>query len=188
MADQKAKVLFMQGTRTEYDNSSKSDTSFYKLDDGNVYLGTIRIDTPDNATTSEDGLMSKEDKASLNALPGQINQVDTKATNHINNKSNPHAVTATQVKAVSYESQTLTDAQKTQARANIGAGVPYTYTLPLAANGTRGGLQVGYSTNGKNYAVQLSGEKAYVNVPWTDNDTKYQLSVSDDGVLSLANI
>ena len=43
-----------------------------------------------------------------------------------------------------------------------------TYSLPLAANGTRGGVQIGYSSSGKNYAVQLSNEKMYVNVPWTD--------------------
>lgn len=45
------------------------------------------------------------------------------------------------------------------------------YTLPLAANGTRGGVQLGYSTNGKNYAVQQSSEKLYVNVPWVDTNT-----------------
>ena len=45
------------------------------------------------------------------------------------------------------------------------------YSLPLAANGTRGGIQVGYAANGRNYPVQLSGEKAYVNVPWTDTNT-----------------
>jgi hypothetical protein len=45
------------------------------------------------------------------------------------------------------------------------------YTLPLATNGTRGGVQVGYTTSGKNYAVQLSGEKMFVNVPWTDTTT-----------------
>ena len=48
------------------------------------------------------------------------------------------------------------------------------YSLPLAANGTRGGIQVGYAANGRNYPVQLSGEKAYVNIPWTD--TTYDLS------------
>lgn len=48
------------------------------------------------------------------------------------------------------------------------------YSLPLAANGARGGIQVGYAANGKNYPVQLSGEKAYVNVPWTD--TTYDLT------------
>ena len=43
-----------------------------------------------------------------------------------------------------------------------------TYSLPLAANGTRGGVQIGYSSSGKNYAVQLSSQKMYVNVPWSD--------------------
>lgn len=47
---------------------------------------------------------------------------------------------------------------------------PTAYSLPLAANGTRGGIQIGYTTSGKNYAVQLSSEKAYVNVPWTDTN------------------
>lgn len=45
---------------------------------------------------------------------------------------------------------------------------PTAYSLPLAANGIRGGIQIGFTTSGKNYAVQLSSEKAYVNVPWTD--------------------
>lgn len=51
------------------------------------------------------------------------------------------------------------------------ANVPWTdttYSLPLAANGTLGGIQIGYTQSGKNYPVQLSNEKAYVNVPWTD--------------------
>lgn len=48
------------------------------------------------------------------------------------------------------------------------------YSLPLAANGTRGGIQVGYSesnsgsSTNRNYALKLSSEKAYVNVPWSD--------------------
>ena len=45
------------------------------------------------------------------------------------------------------------------------------YVLPLAANGTRGGIQIGYVQNAKNYPVVLSAEKAYVNVPWTDTNT-----------------
>lgn len=49
------------------------------------------------------------------------------------------------------------------------------YSLPLATASLRGGIQVGYAANGKNYPVQLSGEKAYVNVPWTD--TTYDLSL-----------
>ena len=52
------------------------------------------------------------------------------------------------------------------------------YSLPLAASGTRGGVQLGYSTSGKNYAVQQSGEKLYVNVPWTDTNTTYSEATS----------
>ena len=59
------------------------------------------------------------------------------------------------------------------------------YSLPLAANGTRGGIQLGYAANGRNYPVQLSGEKAYVNVPWTDTNTTYGLATStNDGLMS----
>lgn len=62
------------------------------------------------------------------------------------------------------------------------------YSLPLAANGTRGGIQLGYAANGRNYPVQLSGEKAYVNVPWTDTNTIYGLATStNDGLMSRAD-
>ena len=62
------------------------------------------------------------------------------------------------------------------------------YSLPLAANGTRGGIQVGYAANGRNYPVQLSGEKAYVNVPWTDTNTTYDLATStNNGLMSSAD-
>ncbi|MDE7149669.1 MAG: hypothetical protein K2O01_04595, partial [Bacteroidales bacterium] len=47
------------------------------------------------------------------------------------------------------------------------------YSLPLAASDTRGGVKIGYSQSGRNYPVQLSDEKMYVNVPWTDTDTVY---------------
>lgn len=50
------------------------------------------------------------------------------------------------------------------------------YSLPLATAATRGGIKVGYAANGRNYPVQIDGEKAYVNVPWTDTNTTYNLS------------
>jgi hypothetical protein len=43
------------------------------------------------------------------------------------------------------------------------------YVLPVAADGTLGGVQLGYTQTGRNYPVQLDGEKMYVNVPWTDH-------------------
>lgn len=58
------------------------------------------------------------------------------------------------------------------------------YSLPLAATGTRGGVKVGYTASGKNYAVQLSNEQMYVNVPWTD--TWIALSTSTAGYVAKA--
>lgn len=49
----------------------------------------------------------------------------------------------------------------------------YLTSIPAATSSTYGGIQIGYTTNDKNYAVQLSNGKAYVNVPWTDTDTTY---------------
>ena len=43
-----------------------------------------------------------------------------------------------------------------------------TYTLPPADVGVLGGIQLGYSESGTNYAVKVLDEKAYVTVPWTD--------------------
>ena len=47
------------------------------------------------------------------------------------------------------------------------------YSLPAASSTIRGGIKLGYSTNGKNYAVQATNEQLYVNVPWTDTNTTY---------------
>lgn len=63
----------------------------------------------------------------------------------------------------------------------------YSYTLPLAASGTRGGVQIGYSESNsgtsttRNYAVKLSSEKMYVNVPWTDTTYKLTLNGTTNG-------
>lgn len=61
--------------------------------------------------------------------------------------------------------------------ANISAGAN-NYSLPLATSNVRGGAKIGYTTNSsnRNYAVQLSNEQMYVNVPWTDTNTTYDLS------------
>lgn len=52
------------------------------------------------------------------------------------------------------------------------------YSLPLSASGTRGGVKIGYTTNGKNYAVQLSSEQMYVNVPWENTTYGYATSTT----------
>lgn len=51
------------------------------------------------------------------------------------------------------------------------------YSLPTASSTTKGGITLGYPQSGKNYPVVLdSNGKAYVNVPWTDTNTTYDLS------------
>ena len=49
----------------------------------------------------------------------------------------------------------------------------YLTSIPAATSSTYGGIQIGYTTSGRNYAVQLSNGKAYVNVPWTDTNITY---------------
>lgn len=56
---------------------------------------------------------------------------------------------------------------------NWVTGQGYLTSIPAATSSTYGGIQIGYTTSDKNYAVQLSNGKAYVNVPWTDTDTTY---------------
>lgn len=59
-------------------------------------------------------------------------------------------------------------------------GKPSTFTPPTSSATVLGGIKVGYTTSGKNYKVQLdSSGNAYVNVPWTDNDTTYNEATAD---------
>lgn len=60
-------------------------------------------------------------------------------------------------------------------------GKPSTFTPPTSSATVLGGIKVGYTTSGKNYKVQLdSSGNAYVNVPWTDNNTTYSKATSDN--------
>lgn len=48
--------------------------------------------------------------------------------------------------------------------------------ITLATSTTIGGIKIGYVNTSKKYPVQLDSDgKAYVEVPWTDNNTTYNL-------------
>ena len=65
-------------------------------------------------------------------------------------------------------------------------GTPTNTTYSEATSSAYGLVKVGYTTSGKNYAVQLSSGKMYVNVPWTDNNTTYsQASSSALGLIKI---
>ena len=54
------------------------------------------------------------------------------------------------------------------------------FSLPLSSSSTRGGVKIGFSESGKNYPVELSSEKMFVNVPWTDNNTQLSTEAVQD--------
>ena len=69
----------------------------------------------------------------------------------------------------------------------IGAGG--ITSIPQASSSALGGIKIGYSDNGRNYAVELdSSGKAYVNVPWTDTNTIYNVATtSANGLMSYSD-
>jgi hypothetical protein len=87
------------------------------------------------------------------------------------------AITSNTWRPVKYGSTTLNDSSTTlefAAGSNIGLTFSngqltiannYSYSLPLAANGTRGGIQIGYTSTENNRALLLDSEKAYITLP-----------------------
>tara|TARA_B100000287_G_scaffold417796_1_gene453970 strand:- start:673 stop:3243 length:2571 start_codon:yes stop_codon:yes gene_type:complete len=49
-------------------------------------------------------------------------------------------------------------------------------TYGVASSSTAGLVKIGFAESGKNYPVELSSDKMYVNVPWTDTNTTYSNS------------
>lgn len=66
----------------------------------------------------------------------------------------------------------------------IGAGG--ITSIPQASSSALGGIKIGYSNGSRSYAVELdSSGKAYVNVPWTDTNTTYNVATaSANGLMS----
>lgn len=64
---------------------------------------------------------------------------------------------------------------------------PAEFKLKPASSTALGGIKIGFTQTGKKYPVQLGtgadADKAFVEVPWTDTDTKYTLPIAKDGVL-----
>lgn len=56
-----------------------------------------------------------------------------------------------------------------------------TEALALATSSMIGGIKIGYTESGKNYAVKLSDGKAYVTVPWENSE--YSLTAATASVL-----
>jgi len=59
-------------------------------------------------------------------------------------------------------------------------------TYSTATSSTLGLVKIGYSENGKNYPVELSSGKMYVNVPWSDTNTDTNTTYSAGTGMSLS--
>lgn len=75
---------------------------------------------------------------------------------------------------------------KTDANGNPAWRDDANTTYSTANSSTPGLLKLGYTTSGKNYAVNVDTDgKAYVNVPWTDTNTTYSVATtSANGLMS----
>lgn len=151
-----------------------------------------------SATTSAAGLMSATDKSHANSLWSSALasiSVDavTLATNTAGNQGTvtlkltkvagggatnvPFTVTIPLATGTANGVMSAADKAKLDTVENNANN----YSLPLASASTRGGIKIGYTTTGKNYAVQLNQEKAFVNVPWTDQNVLQNAAISSNG-------
>lgn len=155
-----------------------------------------------SATTSAAGLMSATDKTNLGKVMNTLNTL-TKIThvmddscwvnvsgkialyfqcNSIGNTLiNEHKVPIPVATASCSGAMSAADKEKLDGIAE-GANK---YVLPVATSSALGGIMIGYNENGKNYPVELSSNKAFVNVPWTDQKVAQSAAVSINGSFNL---
>ena len=161
-------------------------------------------------TASSDGLMSATDKAKLEGIQAgaQVNPTITTSTPtlqwgqtstvvtvdgqqaQVTMPANPvPGIATTQQTGLVKSSATGTVQGKdynveVNSDGTMKVNVPWTdtiYTLPTASSDALGGIKTGYTENGKNYAVKVQDDRAYVTVPWTD--TIYTLPTASSDAL-----
>ena len=69
---------------------------------------------------------------------------------------------------------------KGSGKISVSGQTALTISLGVADSSNYGGIKIGYTTSGRNYAVQLFEGKAYVNVPWT---TPGLATATEDGLV-----
>ena len=158
---------------------------------GTVSWGNIQ-GKPTFATVATSG--SYNDLTNKPTIPPTItvdSALSSSSTNPVQNKvinsalagkaSTSHTHTASQVSGLS----TVATSGSYNDLSNKPS-IPSAYRLPQSTSSVLGGIKIGYTESGKNYPVELnSNGQAYVNVPWTDTNTTYNIATtSSNGLMS----
>jgi hypothetical protein len=186
----KVSVSTDRATAISSSAGSYPNVLYFPIDDDNVIIFNGNI-YDWNASVTSPKLISSGD---LNTYRGTqyLGVYYANYGNSISNKPSGVSQFALHVLLENYDSSTiqvLYSKNKIYTRA-YGSSSWSSWTeitsIPQASSSALGGIKIGYSDNGRNYAVELdSSGKAYVNVPWTDTNTTYNVATtSANGLMS----
>nr|DAP04852.1 MAG TPA: Dec protein, OB-Fold, Decoration, VIRAL PROTEIN [Caudoviricetes sp.] len=178
---QAARTIALSGAVTgsvssDFGSNVTISTTLANFDASKITSGTISIDRLPKAAL-ERLIVVADDTARFALTTATVQSGDTvkvtstgkmyliKDESKLNSEDGYEPYTASQASSVPWSGVT---------------GKPSTFTPPTSSATVLGGIKVGYMTSGKNYKVQLdSSGNAYVNVPWTDNNTTYNEATAD---------
>lgn len=178
---QAARTIALSGAVTgsvssDFGSNITISTTLANFDASKITSGTIDIDRLPKAAL-ERLIVVTDDTARFKLTTATVQSGDTvkvtstgkmyliKDESKLNSEDGYEPYTASQASSVPWSGVT---------------GKPSTFTPPTSSATVLGGIKVGYTTSGKNYKVQLdSSGNAYVNVPWTDNNTTYNEATAD---------
>lgn len=161
------------------------------------YRSKANSDFTLNAATSDAaGLMSATDKSRLDTLYTQISKtgkfsfLDGTVTPSgttvviknqvINTASGKPTDTPITLPAATTDLAGVMSAADKKKLDGIAKGAN-AYVLPVATDSALGGIMIGYAESGKNYAVKLDSNKAYVTVNWTDQNVAQAAAIDANG-------
>ena len=178
---QAARTIALSGAVTgsvssDFGSNITISTTLANFDASKITSGTIDIDRLPNAAL-ERMVVVADDTArfKLTTATAQVGDtVKVTATNKMylvkdDSKLNTEA---------GYEPYTASSASSVPWSGVTGK--PSTFAPPTSSATVLGGIKVGYTTSGKNYKLQVDASgNAFVNVPWTDNNTTYNQATAD---------
>lgn len=143
--------------------------------------GTTLTRSPTESSNSDAAItLAGQATVSITAVAADMNRLQHNGSDKVTVSSTGASVTGNISVTGTVDGRDLaTDGSKLDGIASSANN----YSLPLSSSSTRGGVKIGYAENGKNYPVELSSEKMFVNVPWTDttpNNATITISAGTD--------